>query len=118
MNTKNLKARIHGLLDANVWISTTDVGAKLGITAENARYYLEQLVESGEAEQDSQIVRHLDSNASSRRFIYRLADMSQVVWSLVPVTPPAYRNLRLSESLTNYDRTNHDFAALCMMVRK
>jgi hypothetical protein len=119
MNTKNLKSRVFAQLNANTWISTTDIAAGCGISVANAKYYLEQFVVSGEAERDSQIVRHLDSNASSRRYIYRLAQSDTApAEDFVPPTPPAYRNLRLSETLTDWERANRDFAALCMMVRR
>jgi biotin operon repressor len=118
MNVKNIRQRVRATLHADSWTSTVEVGQKLGISRDNALYYLNQLVEAGEAVQDTQIVRHLDSNASSRRYTFRLIEDEIPDPNKAPATPPAYRNLRLSENLTSYDRTNHDFAALCMMVRR
>jgi hypothetical protein len=59
-----------------------------------------------------------NKHGGSLEFTYCLKEDEVVDPNKAPATLPAYRNLRLSENLTNYDRTNHDFAALCMMVRK
>jgi hypothetical protein len=117
MNVKNIRQRGRATLHAENWTSTVEVGQKLGISKDNALYYLNQLVEAGKAVRGTQIVRHLDSNASSRRCTFRLIEAA-IPEAPAPATPSAYRNLRLSESLTNYDRTNRDFAALCMVARR
>jgi hypothetical protein len=116
MNTKNLAKRVRAQLGAEP-VSTLHVAERCGISTANALYYLNQLVEAGDAIRETQVVHHLETKASSRRYTFRLVEQP-VAESATPATPPAYRNLRLSENLTNYDRTNHDFAALCMMVRK
>jgi hypothetical protein len=59
-----------------------------------------------------------NKHGGSLEFTYCLKEDEVPDPNKAPAAPPAYRNLRLSENLTNYDRTNRDFAALCMMVRK
>ena len=116
MNTKNLAKRVRAQLGAEP-VSTLHVAERCGISAANALYYLNQLVEAGEAVQETQVVHHLETNASSRRYTFRLIEQP-VPEATTPATLPAYRNLRLSETLTGWEKTNRDFAELCMMVRK
>jgi hypothetical protein len=108
---------IEKVIDEAGWISCKDIAAALHVNFESIRYYLNLLVSTGAAETREEVVEHMDSKASSRRFIYRLVSPKGSE-APIPATPPAYRNLRLSENLTDYDRTNHAFAALCMSTRK
>jgi predicted ArsR family transcriptional regulator len=118
--SKNLKQRIYAKLDANTWITTKDIAARCGITVENARYYLNMMVEAGGVEQESQLVRDEEAQAAcGRRYVYRLRTADDVCHeALLPLVKPAYHNLRLSENLTGYGDSLSRFAALCMMVRK
>jgi len=116
MNRKNLAQIVRAQLGAEP-VSTLGIAQRCGISSDNALYYLNKLVEAGEAVRGTQIVRHLDSNASSRRYTFRLAEQ-QAPEAPAPATLPAYRNLRLAETLTGWEKTNRDFAELCMMVRK
>ena len=98
------------------WISAKDLADEMHVNVETIRYYLNMLSKAGSVEVRDEVVEHVDSKASSRRFIYRLKDAFDA--APVPPTPPAYRNLRLTENLTDYGRANREFAALCMMMRK
>lgn len=119
--SKNLKQRIYAKLDANTWITTKDIAARCGITVENARYYLNMMVEAGGVEQESQLVHddEVARSACGRRYVYRLRTAGDVCHeALLPLVAPAYRNLRLTEELSGYESSLSRFAALCMMVRK
>lgn len=116
MNTKNLLKRVRAKLGAEP-LSTFTIAAHCGISTANALYYLNQLVESGEAVQETQVVHHTESNASSRRYTFKLANPVEPE-APVPATLPAYRNLRLTETLTGYESSLAQFAGLCMMVRR
>ena len=59
-----------------------------------------------------------NKHGGSLEFTYCLKEDEIPDPNKAPATPPAYRNLRLSETLTDWGKTNRDFAALCMMVRK
>jgi hypothetical protein len=116
MNTKNLLNRVRAKLGAEP-LSAFTAAAHCGISTANALYYLNQLVEAGEAVQETQVVHHTESNASSRRYTFRLTNPAEPE-APVPVTLPAYRNLRLSETLTGYESSLFGFASLCMTVRR
>jgi hypothetical protein len=59
-----------------------------------------------------------NKHGGSLEFTYCLKQDEIPAPNKTPATPPAYRNLRLTETLTDWGKTNRDFAALCMMVRK
>lgn len=91
-----------------------DLAHRMHLTKYRIERHVLALHAEGRLVRHPQVVRHLESR--SRQFVYSLAeDAPQIEAS---PTPPAYRNLRLTENLTDYGRANQQFAALCMMVRK
>lgn len=121
MNRKNavLKAAILAQLKDDRWTSCTELSGRLMIGYDRPLYYLNILMAEGKVERKAEVIRHIDSNASSRRYVYRLATEEQAE----PEAPASiagapYRNLRLSENLVDYDRSLHKFEALCMETRK
>lgn len=113
------KENVLAVLDEHNWKSTTEVGQKLGIAVGCAAYYLNMLAEEGKVVQDRQTVHHVDSRAHSVRYIYRLRTQEDApVEAPVPVVQPAYRNMRLNETLTGYGSSLAQFAGLCMLVRR
>jgi hypothetical protein len=70
-------------------------------------------------------IRHFLELAAAEGLIDRVRDHGETCYRLVwsqdepeNIVPPAYRNLRLAENLTDYDRDLHSFEALCMTVRR
>ena len=70
-------------------------------------------------------IRHFLEAAVAQGLVDRVRDHGETCYRLVwsdpedeAVTPLPYRNLRLAETMTDYDRTLHSFAALCMLVRR
>lgn len=116
MNTKNLIHRVRATLGAEA-VPTLTVALRCGISTANALYYLNLLVEAGEAVQDTQIMHHVEASGASRRYAFRLVEQTPPE-APVPATLPAYRNLRLTETLTGYESSLSQFAGLCMMVRR
>lgn len=99
------------------WFSHQDLSARLGISYDRLAHYLNDLTKTGAIERKKSVVRHIDDNASSMRFVYRLAGEAEPE-TPANATPPAYRNLRLNENLIDYESSLFAFAGLCMMVRK
>jgi DNA-binding IclR family transcriptional regulator len=112
-NTAYLQALLD-FMSTEGWVSHEDICRHFGVSREQPRHYLETLVREGKAEKRAEVVDHVAS--SVRRFIYRATTSADV--ALADRVLPAYRNLRLSENLVGYERTLHQFQALCMMVRK
>lgn len=122
MNRKNavLKAAILAQLKDDRWTSCTELSGRLMIGYDRPLYYLNILMAEGKVERRPEVIRHIDSNASSRRYVYKLTTEEQAepeVTTASIATAP-YRNLRLSENLVDYDRSLHKFEALCMATRK
>ena len=116
MRPLNLKTRAATLaaLVSGEWLSVRHISQRTGVDYDLASHYLRLLCKSGEAERRKETVQHV-ANGSSRCFVYRAAGATPVAGQMVP---PVYRNLRLEETLTDYDRTLHSFEALCMLVNR
>jgi hypothetical protein len=96
---------ILGTMKPNRDYQVSNIARCFNVGADSIRPLLEQSADAG----------HVRRIPTPRGVCYRLIDFKA---SELEVVKAPYQNLRLSENLTNYDRTNHDFAALCMMVRK
>jgi hypothetical protein len=96
---------ILGAMKPNRDYQVSNIARCFNVGADSIRPLLEQAADSG----------HVRRIPTPRGVCYRLIDFKA---SELEVVKAPYQNLRLSENLTDYDRANHDFAALCMMVRK
>lgn len=107
-----------GVFRPGVRLSSAEVGSRVGISVACAVRYLSLLRDKGILTSEKEVVHHVDSKSFSRRFLWSLIGADEAPQPEAPPVLPAYRNRRLGENLTDYGRTLHDFAALCMMVRR
>lgn len=109
-NTKTGQAVLNRLAGGE-WLTAQEIAADIGDCA-LMRRYLRGLLSECLVERKKEIIVR-DGRNVGRHYSYR---------ALMPyeghVVPAAYRNLRLAENLTDYDRNLRSFAALCMMVRR
>lgn len=105
-------------------LTSQEVGAKIGVSAACAVYYLRVAADKGLLTFQKERFFHANGKkyahgrSASVRFLWSLADPEAVAEEQLSVAPPAYRNLRLTENLTGYGSSLSRFASLCMMVRK
>jgi len=115
MRPKNTWTRraVLNRLAGGEWLTAQEIAADVG-DYDLVTHYLRILRTEGAVERRKErIVR--DGRNVGVRFAHHLANRTPYVGETVA---PAYRNLRLAENLVDYDRTNHAFASLCMLVRR
>lgn len=85
-----------------------NIATCFGARVSDVRRFLQQAVDEG----------LIDKVRTSNRteYVFRLTWSEQTTTD--NIAPPAYRDRKLSETLVDYDRTLHDFGALCMLSRK
>ena len=100
------------------WRPLAYVSAHTGETCPAVQYHVKALLGEGVLVRRKEVVQH-NENGSSYRYLYRMNEdhIEEPVPEALPVAP-AYRNLRLGETLAGYDSSLLAFASLCMEVRK
>jgi hypothetical protein len=111
-NTKTKRAVLNRLAGGE-WLTAQEIAADIG-DYDLVTHYLRGLLSERAVERRKEMIVR-DGRNVGMRYSYHATGI--VAYAGAVVTP-AYRNLRLAENLVNYDRTNHAFASLCMMVRR
>ena len=111
-NTKTKQAVLNRLAGGE-WLTAQEIAADIG-DYDLVTHYLRLLRYHGTVERRKEMIVR-DGRNVGMRYAYHATGATTYEGEMVA---PAYRNLRLAENLVDYDRTNHAFASLCMMVRK
>jgi hypothetical protein len=115
MNTKNVREKVLAEAGKGKWVTAQDIAARTAASYNLVAYHLSKAWSRGDLERKRDVVKHLDSEGASILYLYRVPSVRSYRGEIVP---PAYRNLRLSENLTDYGDSLSQFAFLCMTVRR
>ena len=111
-NTKTKQAVLNRLAGGE-WLTAQEIAADIG-DYDLVTHYLRALLSERSVERRKEMIVR-DGRNVGMRYSYHATGVVRYAGGVVT---PAYRNLRLAENLTDYDRNLHSFEALCMMVRK